>query len=171
VGDTFGNTVFFLNAPAATVTPTSTPTNTPTETPTSTPTNTPTNTPTETPTNTPTLTPTSTNAPTSIHLAGFWADGISAAKCGNPSGAECASAGSRDAAKEITPQMIFALGAGNSYAFADISTIPGQTRLYWLVEEEVNGKTTEYGPITFTPDGAISGDPIALPVMRLPGRK
>ena len=115
---------------------------------------------------------------------------MSAAKCGNPSGAECArlvwqtlsesntagfrifaSAGSRAEATEITPQMIFALGAGNSYAFADISTIPGQTRLYWLVEEEVNGKTTEYGPITFTPDGAISGDPIALPVMRLPGRK
>jgi hypothetical protein len=196
VGEVSGITFFFRNnGPAPTytptntptATPTSTPTNTPTETPTQTPTSTPTETPTQTPTNTPTLTPTSTNVPTSIHLAGFWVDGVSAAKCGNPGGAECArltwqtlsentsagfrilaSAGNRAAAKEITPQLVMAQGSGGSYEFTDTNTNAGETRYYWLAEVDLNGDTTEYGPIAFTPDAAIGDSPITLPVARLP---
>ena len=72
--------------------------------------------------------------------------------------------------------MVMAQGSGASYEFTDTNTNAGETRYYWLAEVDLNGATTEYGPIAFTPDGiigdgAISGDPIALPVMRLPGRK
>ncbi|HQW36867.1 MAG TPA: choice-of-anchor Q domain-containing protein [Thermoflexales bacterium] len=188
-----------------TSTPTATPTNTPTPTATSTPTSTPTATPTNTPTptatsaltNTPTQTPTSTSTPietptstltstptetptpgasTAIELAGFYAETTSAAKCDNPSGAECVSvfwqtlreantagfvllrgdaADGRVGAQEVSEFIQSEGASGANYAWQDTSTQAGHAYAYWLREIALDGSTREYGPVLVFVDGAV----------------
>lgn len=122
--------------------------------------------------------------PTAIELAGFGATPVSAAKCGNASGAECVSvwwqtmhesdtagfallrargqggvAGAFNTASLITPFIQGQGSGGGSYLWQDKDTQPGATYSYWLQEIRLDGTVSEYGPITLMVDGSVGGGP------------
>jgi hypothetical protein len=113
--------------------------------------------------------------PTAIELAGFGATTVSAAKCGNPSGAECVwlewqtvferntagfiifrSTGTRETALPLSQVFIEATGAGSSYKLMDSDTQPNQTYVYWLSEVDINGSNKDLAAISIHVDGSLS---------------
>jgi len=115
---------------------------------------------------------------TAIELAGFGLAPVSAAKCGNPSGADCVSVwwqttseidtagytllrsiAGREAASVIA-LFVQADGAGGGlYAWQDSGTLPGATYQYWLQELALDGTVKEYGPVSIAVDGSVIGLP------------
>lgn len=113
-------------------------------------------------------------------MAGFEAQAVSGAKCGSPSGADCAQvswatlqeintlgfnllraeaadgAPARADAVALNETLIFGADAsGANYGYLDRYTEPEMTYAYWLQEIDYDGHVTEYGPVMLKVDQAI----------------
>lgn len=126
--------------------------------------------------------------PTAIELAAFSADAVSAAKCANSSGADCVrltwqtlsesfvagfkivrSDGSREAAVEVGQDILPASGMAAQYSIVDANTQPGKTYIYWLVEINTAGFSTDIASVVAHVDGSVADAPMLTPVvLRLP---
>lgn len=114
--------------------------------------------------------------PTAIELAAFYATTTSAAKCGNPSGADCVNIFWQttrevntvgfvifrtDASDQYmgTPMMTNLIESqgmsGASYSWRDTSAQPGASYAYWLREVNENGEIQEFGPVYVSVDGTM----------------
>jgi hypothetical protein len=75
--------------------------------------------------------------------------------------------GRREDAERVSAQSILARGRGQggaSYSWADEEARPGSTYTYWLVETEVSGAVSEYGPATTAPRPSASQLTVFLPL-------
>ncbi|MFZ1793316.1 MAG: hypothetical protein WAU96_07840 [Anaerolineae bacterium] len=121
---------------------------------------------------------------TAIELAAFTAAPVSAAKCGNASGAECVNLfwqtmsemntagfailrstanngqlGAPGTADVITSFIQSRGMSGGEYLWQDRATQPGTTYAYWLQEIQADGSLRNHGPVLISVNGAVVGNP------------